>query len=51
MSLEQLNQRQNRAEKVTEFVDDCIVDSEDLSTQFLQMQKNQVIPLEEHFER
>ena len=38
--LEQLNQRRNR---VSNFVDDCIVEEEekDLSTQFLQMQKNQ----------
>ena len=48
--LEQLNQRRNR---VSNFVDDCIVEEEekDLSTQFLQMQKNQLIDLQEHFER
>ena len=49
--LEQLNQRQNR---VSIFVDDCIVEEEeekDLSTQFLQMQTNQLIDLQEHFER
>ena len=40
--LEQLNQRRNRAERVSNFVDDCVVEEkEDLSTQFLQMQKNQ----------
>ena len=35
------------------FVDDCIVEEEenDLSTQYLQMQKNQLIDLQEHFER
>ena len=34
------------------FVDDCIVEEEkDLSTQFWQMQKNQLIDLQEHFER
>ena len=51
--LEQLNQRSNRAESVSNFVDDCIVEKEerDLSTQFLQMQKNQLIDLQEHFER
>ena len=51
--LEQLNQRHNRAERVSNFVDDCIVKEKekDLSTQFLQMQKNQLIGLEEHFER
>ena len=47
---EQLNQRRNR---VSNFVDDCIVEEgeKDLSTQFLQMQKNQLIDLQEHFER
>ena len=51
--LEQLKQRRNRAERVTNFVDDCIVEEEekDLSTQFLLMQKNQLIDLQEHFER
>ena len=46
--LEQLNQRHNR---VSNFVNDCIVEEEekDLSTQFLQMQKNQLIDLQEHF--
>ena len=50
---EQLNQRRNRAERVSNFVDDCIVEEEekDLSTQFLQMQKNQLIDLQEQFER
>ena len=48
---EQLNQKRNR---VSYFVDDCIVEEEeekDLSTQFLQMRKNQFIGLQEHFER
>ena len=51
--LEQLNQRRNQAERVSNFVDDCIVEEEekDLSTQFLQMQKNHLIDLQEHFER
>ena len=51
--LEQLNQIRNQAEKVSNFVDDCMVEEEekDLSTQFLQMQKNQLIDLQEHFER
>ena len=51
--LEKLNQRRNRAESVSNFVDDCIVEEEekDLSTQFLQMQKNHLIDLQEHFER
>ena len=39
--LEQLNQRSNRPERVSKFVDDRIVEEEkDLSTQFLQLQKN-----------
>ena len=48
--LEQLNERRNGVSNV---VDDCIVEDEgkDLSTQFLQMQKNQLIDLQEHFER
>ena len=50
--LEQLNQRRNRAERVSNFVYDCIVEEEkDLSTQILQMQKDQLIDLQEHFER
>ena len=51
--LEQLNQRRNRADRVSSFVDDCIVEEEekDLSTQFLQIQKNQLIDLQEHCER
>ena len=48
--LEQLNQRRNR---VLNFVEDCIVEEEekDLSTQFLQMQQNRIIDLQEHFYR
>ena len=48
--LEQLNQRRNRAERVSNFVDDCIVEEEEnfYSTQFVQMQKNQLIDLQEH---
>ena len=50
--LEQLNQRRNRAERASNVVDDCIVEEEkDLSTQFLEMHKNQLIDLKEHFER
>ena len=50
-TLEQLNQRCNRAERVSNFVDDCIEEEEkDLSTQFLQMQKHELIYLQEHFE-
>ena len=48
----QLNHRRNRGERVSIFVDHCIVEEEeDLSTQILQMQKNQLIKLQEHFER
>ena len=51
--LEQLKQRRNRAEGVSNFVDGCSVEEEekDLSTQFLQMQKNQLFDLQELFER
>ena len=50
--LEQLNQRRNRVERVSCYVDDCIVEEEeDLSTQFLQMQKNQINDLQERFKR
>ena len=51
--LEQLNQRRNQAERASNFVDDCIVAEEekDLSKQFVQMQKNQLIDIQEHFER
>ena len=50
--LEQLNQRRKGAERESNFVDDCIVEEEvkDLSTQFLQMQKNQLIELQEQIE-
>ena len=49
--LEQLNQTRNRAESVSNFA--CIEEEEekDLSMQFLQMQKNRLIDLQEHFER
>ena len=51
--LKQINQRRNRAERVSNFLDDCIVEEEeeDLSTQILLMQKNQLSDLQEHFER
>ena len=50
--LEQLNQRRNRSETVSSFLDDCIVEEEEkhLATQFLQMQKHQLIDLQDHFE-
>ena len=51
--LKELNQRRNRAERVSNFVDDCIVEEEKkgLSKQFLQMQQNQLNDLQEQFER
>ena len=50
--LEQLNHRRNRAERVSNFLHDCVVEEEeDLSTQFLPMQNNQLIDLQEQFER
>ena len=50
--LEKFNQRRNRTERLSNFVEDCIVEEEkDLSTQFLQIQKNLLIDLQEHFER
>ena len=51
--LEQLNQRHKQAERVSNFVDDCIAEEEEkcLSTQFLQMQKNHLIDFQEHFAR
>ena len=50
--LEQLNQRRNQAERVSNVVDDCVMVEEEkvLFTKFLQMQKNQLIDLQEHFE-
>ena len=48
------NSTKDRTEqRVSNFVDDCIVEEEekDLSTQYLQLQKNQFIDLQEHFER
>ena len=37
---------------MSNFVDDCVVEEEkELSTQFLQLQKNQLIDLQEYFER
>ena len=49
--VEQLNQKRNQAEKVPNFSDDFIVEEEnDLSIQFLQMQKNQLNDLQEFFE-
>ena len=49
--LKQLNERRNQAERVPNFLNDCFVEEKkDFSIQFLQMQKNQLIDLREHFE-
>ena len=53
-TLEYLNERRCRNERVFEFKDPCFEDDneeKDASTQFLQMQKNQLIELQEHLER
>ena len=53
--LEQPNQRHSQREQVTEYAnDECFNDTaeeKELSTQFLQTQKNQLIDLQEHLER
>ena len=53
--LEQLNQRHRQREGVIDFDGDeyfnDTAEEKELSTQFLQMQKNQLIDLPEHFER
>ena len=53
--LEQLNQRHSQTKRVIVFEDDeyfkNTADEKELSTQFLQMQKNRLIDLKEHFER
>ena len=49
--LETLNERRCRNQRVFEFEDHCFEDDDeekDVSTQFLQMQKNQLIELQEH---
>ena len=49
--LEQHNERRNRAERLSNFVDDCIVEKEkDLSILFLQMRKKQLVDLQGHLE-
>ena len=51
-TLETLNERRCRNQRDFEFEDHCFEDEEkDASTQFLQMQKNQLIELQEHLER
>ena len=53
-TLESLNERRCRNQRVFEFEDHCFEDDnveKDASTQFLQKQKNQLIELQEHLER
>ena len=53
-TLESLNERRCRNQRVFEFKDHCFEDDneeKDASTPFLQMQKNQLIELQEHLER
>ena len=53
-TLEYLNECRCRNQRVFEFEDHCFEDDneeKDASTQFLQMQKNQLIELQEHLER
>ena len=53
-TLESLNERRCRNQRVFEFDYQCFEDDNeenDASTQFLQMQKNQLIELQEHLER
>ena len=53
-TLESLNERRCRNQRVFEFGDHCFEDDneeKDDSTQFLQMQKNQLIELQQHLER
>ena len=52
--LEQLNQRHSQRERVIDYDNDEYLndsaEEKELSTQFFQMQKNQLIDLQEHFE-
>ena len=52
-TLEQLNQRRNRADRVSNFADDCFMEEEEkvLSTRFLPMKMIQLIDFQEHLER
>ena len=53
-NLESLNERRCSNQRVFEFEDHCFeddIEEKDASTQFLQMQKNQLIELHEHLER
>ena len=52
---EKLNARKGHTTPIFDFDDECIDEEEeeeaDMSTQFLQMQKNQLFELQQHFER
>ena len=53
-TLESLNEHRYRNQRVFKFEDHCLEDDneeKDASTKFLQMQKNQLIELQEHLER
>ena len=53
-TLESLNERRCRNQRVFEFKNHCFEDDKeekDASTKFLQLQKNQLIELQEHLER
>ena len=53
-NLESLNERRCRNQRIFEFEDLCFEDdneAKDASTQFLQLQKNRLIELQEHLER
>ena len=53
-TLESLNERRCRIQRIFEFKDQCFEDDNEengASTQLLQMQKNQLIELQEHLER
>ena len=54
-NLEQLNQRHSQRERVIDYDNDeyfnDTAEEKELSTQFLQMQKNHLIDLQEHFDR
>ena len=53
--MEQLNQRHSQQERVIDYDNDeyfnDTAEDKELSTQLLRMQKNQLIDLQEHFER
>ena len=53
-TLESLKERRCRNQRFFEFEDHCFEDDneeKDAPTQFLQMQKNQLVEFQEHFER